>query len=209
MKFLSQTDRPQTFQPHGCWAKTMWHSYKDVKENRRKGLVVSLETRADLGCATEIPSELSKTPVPRPYLRPIMSEFPWVEIRMTLGFFCCCFVFCFFRAAPTAYGGPQARGPTGATAAGLCHSSWQHQIFNPQSKAKDRTDNLMVRSQVHFRCTTIGTPRMTLFQVPSCPPDVHLGWKITILGSAFHSAPSLSPTVYQAWSEALSIPLIC
>ena len=100
MKFLSQIDRPQTFQPHGCWAKTMWHSYKDVKENRRKGLVVSLETRADLGCATEIPSELSKTPVPRPYLRPIMSEFPWVEIRMTLGFFCCCFVFCFLGLHP-------------------------------------------------------------------------------------------------------------
>ena len=33
-------------------------------------------------------------------------------------------LFCFllFRAAPVAYGGFQARGPIGATAAGLCHS---------------------------------------------------------------------------------------
>ena len=32
------------------------------------------------------------------------------------------FVFCFFRATPTAYGGSQARGLIGATAAGLCQS---------------------------------------------------------------------------------------
>ena len=35
------------------------------------------------------------------------------------------FVFCLFRAAPTAYGGSQARGPVGAVAAGLhnCHGN--------------------------------------------------------------------------------------
>ena len=32
------------------------------------------------------------------------------------------FVFCLFRAAPTAHGGSQTRGPIGAVAAGLCHS---------------------------------------------------------------------------------------
>ena len=32
------------------------------------------------------------------------------------------FSFLLFRAAPTAYGGFQARGPIGATAAGLHHS---------------------------------------------------------------------------------------
>ena len=32
------------------------------------------------------------------------------------------FIFVFSRAAPTAYGGSQARGPTGAVAAGLHHS---------------------------------------------------------------------------------------
>ena len=32
------------------------------------------------------------------------------------------FFFFLFRAAPTAYGSSQARGPIGAAAAGLCHS---------------------------------------------------------------------------------------
>ena len=32
------------------------------------------------------------------------------------------FFLCLFRAAPTSYGGSQARGLIGATAAGLCHS---------------------------------------------------------------------------------------
>ena len=32
------------------------------------------------------------------------------------------FPFLLFTATPTAYGGSQARGPVGATAAGLCHS---------------------------------------------------------------------------------------
>ena len=32
------------------------------------------------------------------------------------------FFFCLFRAAPEAYGGSQARGPTGAAAAGPHHS---------------------------------------------------------------------------------------
>ena len=31
-------------------------------------------------------------------------------------------VFCLFRAAPSAYGGSQARGPIGAVAIGLHHS---------------------------------------------------------------------------------------
>ena len=37
-------------------------------------------------------------------------------------FFCLFFSFSLFRATPTAYGGSQARGPIGATAAGLFHS---------------------------------------------------------------------------------------
>ena len=32
------------------------------------------------------------------------------------------FIYFFFRATPLAYGGTQARGPIGATAAGLHHS---------------------------------------------------------------------------------------
>ena len=34
----------------------------------------------------------------------------------------------------------------------LHHSSWQHQILNPWSEARDQTRNLMVPSQIHFHC---------------------------------------------------------
>ena len=71
-------------------------------------------------------------------------------------FFCCCY----FRAAPKAYGGSQARGPIGSVAAGLrhshshatqdpslvCnlhHSSRQRRILNSLSKARDCTHILM------------------------------------------------------------------
>ena len=78
------------------------------------------------------------------------------------------FFFCFSRAAPTAYGGSQARGRIGAVAAGLrrshstvgsepClqpvrHSSRQHQILNPLCEARARTCNLMVPSRIRFCC---------------------------------------------------------
>ena len=42
-----------------------------------------------------------------------------------------------------AYGGSQARGQSGAVAAGLYHSSRQRWILNPLSKARDRTCVLM------------------------------------------------------------------
>ena len=37
------------------------------------------------------------------------------------------------------------------------HSSWQRQIFNPLSKARDRTCNLMVSSRICFYYATMGT----------------------------------------------------
>ena len=90
------------------------------------------------------------------------------------------FFFCFwlFRAALVAYGGSKARGLIGAVAAGLhrshtmqdlsfvCdlqHSSWQHQILNPLSKARDQTCNLMVHSRVLFCCSMMGTPAFFFF----------------------------------------------
>ena len=42
----------------------------------------------------------------------------------------------FFRDAPAANGGSQARGQIGATAASLQLSSWQRQILNPLSEAR-------------------------------------------------------------------------
>ena len=40
----------------------------------------------------------------------------------------------------------------------LQHSSWQCQVLNPLSEARGRTCNLMVPSQIHFRCAMTGTP---------------------------------------------------
>ena len=57
------------------------------------------------------------------------------------------FIF-FFRASPEACRSSQARVWIGAIAAGLHHSSWQHQIFNPLSEVRDRTRILTVPSQV-------------------------------------------------------------
>ena len=45
----------------------------------------------------------------------------------------------------------------------LRHSSWQHQILNPVSEARDRTCNLMAPSQICFHSTTTGTPGLYLF----------------------------------------------
>ena len=56
------------------------------------------------------------------------------------------------------YRGAQARGQIGATAASLHHSSWQHQIPNPLSEDGGQTRHLMVCSQIHFHCATMGTP---------------------------------------------------
>ena len=40
----------------------------------------------------------------------------------------------------------------------LHHSSWQHQILNPLSEARDRKCFLMNTSQIRFHCVTTGTP---------------------------------------------------
>ena len=54
----------------------------------------------------------------------------------------------FLELLPVAYGGSQARGLTGAIATGLQHSSRQHRILNPMSKARDQTRNLVVPSRI-------------------------------------------------------------
>ena len=78
---------------------------------------------------------------------------------------------------PRACRGSHARGLIGAVAASLrhsntrsefiCdlhHSSQQHWFLNPLIEARDGTCNLMVPSQIHFRCTAAGTPEMTVFE---------------------------------------------
>ena len=97
-------------------------------------------------------------------LQQVLDFLPLVITESFFFFFFFFFFFCLFRAAYTAYGGSQARGPIGAVAAGLyqshsntgsgcdCnlyHSSWQRQILNPLSEARDQTRVLMDSSQVH------------------------------------------------------------
>ena len=94
-------------------------------------------------------------------------------------FFFLSLFFLLFRAAPTGYGGSQARGQIGATATAqatatvtpdlslVCNlycSSWQRWILNPLSEARHRTHNLMVASRICFCCTTTGTLSLFLFK---------------------------------------------
>ena len=87
--------------------------------------------------------------------------------------------FFFLGPHPEAYGGSQAKGQIGATAAGLHHShrpqqhqiratsaaysSRQRRILNPLSEATARTHNLMVPSQIRFRYAMTGTLVCTIF----------------------------------------------
>ena len=86
------------------------------------------------------------------------------------------FIYCLFafsRAVPAAYGGSQARGLIGAVAAAFAraiapwdlshacnphHSSRQHGILNPLSKARDRTCTSWFLVGFVNQCTTTGTP---------------------------------------------------
>ena len=89
------------------------------------------------------------------------------------------FCFCLFRAAPVAYGSPQARGQIRAAAASLCHSRsnarseprlWPApQLMatldpNPLSKARDQTHVLMDTSQNRYCWTMTGIPLLLNFK---------------------------------------------
>ena len=99
--------------------------------------------------------------------------------QRSTSFFFFFFVFLSIWATPMAYGGSQARGRIRAVAARLCHnysnarfephSSWQRPILNPLSKARDRTHNLRVPSQIRFHCATRGTPPLPFNG--SCSPS--------------------------------------
>ena len=60
-------------------------------------------------------------------------------------------------------GSSQARGQIRAAAAGLHHSSQQHQILKPLSKARDQTHVLIDTNHVCCHLSTIGTPQIHLF----------------------------------------------
>ena len=78
-----------------------------------------------------------------------------------------------FRATPTVYGSSQTRikselqlpacttttaTPDLSCVCNLNHSSWQHWIFNPLSKARDQTFIIMDTGRVHYCWVTMGTP---------------------------------------------------
>ena len=54
----------------------------------------------------------------------------------------------------------------------LHRSSWQCQISNPLSKARDQTCILMDTSQIRFCWATMGTPGICIFKSPSWPLDL-------------------------------------
>ena len=45
----------------------------------------------------------------------------------------------------------------------LHHSSWQCQILNPLSEARDHTHTLMDTSPICFHCATMGTPPLSIY----------------------------------------------
>ena len=50
----------------------------------------------------------------------------------------------------------------------LHHSSWQCQILNPLSDARNRTRNLIVPSRIHLHCTMTGTPKKSSYPLEIC-----------------------------------------
>ena len=74
------------------------------------------------------------------------------------------FFFLFLGLHSQHYGGSQARGQIGAAAASLNHSSWQRQILNPLSEAKDRTHILMDICQVRNQLSHNGNSILGLLR---------------------------------------------
>ena len=88
------------------------------------------------------------------------------------------FFFSLFRGAPVAYAGFLARGQIRAATASLhhshltpnpsciCdlhHSSWQCEILNPLSEARDWTGILMDTGRVYYHRATMGIPQFWIF----------------------------------------------
>ena len=104
-----------------------------------------------------------------------------LRFKVILFFFCFvlfCLVFCFLGPRPWHMGAPrlgvkselQMLAYATATAMqdlsyvwDLHYSSWQWQVPNPLSKARDWICILIDTSQIHFHWATMGTPKVILF----------------------------------------------
>ena len=88
------------------------------------------------------------------------------------------------------------------------HSSLQHWIPNPLSKARDRTHILMDTSQIRFSCTATGTPMYNFLRGGFfCPGKTD--W---IPVSAFHPLNilvTLSPDCFHSLYSCLCGPKVC
>ena len=74
----------------------------------------------------------------------------------------------------------------------LHHSLQQCWILNLLSKARDRTCNLMVPSQIHFCCAVTGTHYLFIFWF--CP------WHVNVLCQELNCATTVT------WTAAVTIP---
>ena len=79
----------------------------------------------------------------------------------------------------------------------LHHSSWQCGTLNKLSEARNRTCNLMVPSQIRFRCTT-GTPQIKVLNpsvsVCFCKTKIEL-WDVWTLSVVMESFSKLNHVV--------------
>ena len=102
-----------------------------------------------------------------------LSHADYINVMLFSLFYLFYFYFLLFRAPFVAYGGSQAKGQIRAIAAGLAtatamqnvsricdlhYRSWQRQILNPLSEARDWNRYLRIPSQIHFCCATMGIP---------------------------------------------------
>ena len=66
----------------------------------------------------------------------------------------------------------------------LYYSSWQHQILDPLSEARDQTHEFMVPSWIRFCCATMGTPAFLSMkeskQMEKFPNDISTEIQVTL-----------------------------
>ena len=89
----------------------------------------------------------------------------------------------------------------------LPHSSWQCQILDPLSKARDRTCKLMVLSQICFHCTMTGTLLQYYFVENFCFCSHQRYWLVLFLLVSF-SGVVIRIMMQAPWKEFAAISFV-